>query len=82
MLDGTDICMPALWCAEPTLIAYSKDGYESRRWELPSDWKDVKGVSIARITPDGPESIEDVPVKAGKIALSLGEDEAVMVGQC
>jgi hypothetical protein len=29
-IDGTDICMPGLPCEEPTLIAYSKEGYESK----------------------------------------------------
>lgn len=53
MIDGSDICMPALWCAEKTLIAYSQTGYKSRTWELPPDWQGVKTVAVARQTGGG-----------------------------
>ncbi|MHC4252525.1 MAG: endo-alpha-N-acetylgalactosaminidase family protein [Planctomycetota bacterium] len=79
MIDGTDICMPALWCDERTLIAYSKDGYERKTWELPPDWKDVARVSVSRITPEGPEPVGEIPVADGRITLGVGKDEALSI---
>jgi len=77
MMDGTDICMPCLWCEDPTLIAYSKDGYDSRTWKLPADWQDVEKVVVAGITSPG--SPTTVPVVDGAITLSVGRDEAVAI---
>ncbi|MBT3295739.1 MAG: hypothetical protein HN919_08035 [Verrucomicrobia bacterium] len=79
MLDGTDICMPALWCETPTLIAYSRDGYESRPWPLPADWQGVAKVTLARLTPEGAEPLGDVEVVEGGITLSLDKDQAVSI---
>jgi hypothetical protein len=79
MVDGTDICMPALWCEDKTIIAYSKEGCDSKSWELPSDWKDVAKVSLARITCDGHEPIGEADVVDGKLTLSLAAGEAVKV---
>jgi len=77
MIDDGDICMPALWCEAPTMIAYSRDGYESKTWTLPADWSDVAGVSVSVITADGCEARDDIEVQDGKITLALAGDEAV-----
>ncbi|KPK50961.1 MAG: hypothetical protein AMK72_00970 [Planctomycetes bacterium SM23_25] len=79
MIDGTDICMPALWCEEKTIIAYSKEGYESKTWKLPPDWKDVDKVSLSRITLEGHEPAGEVAVADGGITLSVGENEAFII---
>jgi hypothetical protein len=79
MVDGTDICMPALWCEDRTIIAFSKEGYESKTWELPPDWKDVSEVCLSRITFEGHEKIGEAQVADGKITLSVGSDEALRV---
>jgi len=79
MIDGANICMPALWCNEPTLVAYSKDGYERKSWTLPPDWQGVKKVSLARLTFAGPETIGEAEVAGGRLTLRLGKDEAVRI---
>ena len=79
MVDGTDICMPVLWCEEPTLIAYSKNGYDSKTWKLPPDWRHVKNVSLARITPEGHEPIDKATVTDGRITLRVGKNETLKV---
>ncbi len=79
MIDGTDICMPALWCESPTLIAYSKEGYESRSWQLPADWRGVGGVSVARLGIGDPVQIDQIPVNADKIRLQLPADATVKI---
>ena len=77
MEEGTDICMPALWCKAPTIIAYSQDGYQGKRWELPPDWANVTKVARARITYAGHEPMGEIAVVDGRITLTLGAGEAV-----
>ena len=77
MIDGTDICMPCLWCEAPTLIAYSKDGYEGKTWKLPADWQDAEKLAIAGITSPGSKTT--IPVVDGAITLSVGRDEVAAI---
>jgi len=79
MIDGTDICMPALWCKAPTIIAYSKEGMSGKVWSLPGDWSDVSKVALSRITLEGLESKGEADVEDGKVSLSLEADEAVAI---
>jgi hypothetical protein len=79
MRDGTDICMSALWCKEPTLIAYSKDGYESKTWELTGEWKQLKKVALAKLTPEGPEPIGEADVTDGVLTLSIEKNQGLKI---
>ncbi len=79
MIDGTDICMPALWCEERTLIAYSKEGYASKSWELPSEWEGVANVTLSRLTVEKAEPIGEVAVVEGRMTLSVAKDEALKI---
>jgi len=77
--DGDDICIPALWRDDNSVIAYSKQGYDSRTWELPPDWKDVKTASLFRITLTGLEDAGVARVSGGKVNLSVKSDEALLL---
>ena len=79
MIDGTDICMPALWCQERTLMAYSKEGYASKTWSLPPDWQHVAELRVAKLRFAGPESRGEIPVVNGTVTLCLGQDEALQI---
>jgi hypothetical protein len=79
MIDGGDSCIPALWCEGKTLIAYSRDGYESKTWQLPVDWQGVEKVTLATLTTEGAKATGDVDVVDGKLTLSLGKDQAVKI---
>jgi len=79
MLDGSDVCMPALWCEDRTIIAFSQDGYDEKTWQLPPDWKDVGRVSLARIGFEGAEEAGEATVTDGKLALSVKADEALRI---
>ncbi len=79
MINGTDICMPALWCKEPTLIAYSKCGFQNKAWALPADWQGVGRVTLARITWVGEDARGDMNIIEGKLRLTLAPDEAVAI---
>jgi hypothetical protein len=77
MVDGTDICMPALWCQDKTIIAYSKEGYTGKTWQLPPDWRGYRKVSVAKLSFAGSEPRDEVPVNDGVVTLSVGKDEAL-----
>jgi hypothetical protein len=79
MVSGTDICMPALWCDQRTLIAYSKDGYAEKTWELPPDWKDVRSAALSRIAIEGHEPVGDVAVTGGRITIGVGKNHALKI---
>lgn len=79
--DGTDICMPVRWCEEPTLLAYSADGYDSKTWQLPEDWQGVEKAYLAKVTQTGLVPAGEVPVTDGAITLSLGANAAIAVTQ-
>ncbi len=79
MLDGTDICMPALWCKEKTIIAYSMAGYASKSWQLPPDWKDAKKASITKLAFGGLEPSGEVQIVDGRITLCVGSNEALRI---
>lgn len=79
MVEGADICMPALWCRDRTLIAYSQEGYARKSWQLPPDWKDVRKVALSKITLDGFERKDGIEIADGRISLSLGKGEAVKI---
>jgi len=79
MIDGSDICMPVLWCDEPTLVAYSKDGYDSRTWQLPQDWQGVERVVLSTVTGRGDEPAGDLAASAGSISLSLARNQVVRI---
>lgn len=79
MIDGTDICMPALWCGNETLIAYSEGGVDSKCWTLPERMKNNSKVALARITYEGTEPMGCVKVTDGTIHLTIGKGEALKI---
>lgn len=79
MRDGNDLCMPALWKKEKTLIAYSRDGYAAKQWELPPDWKDVGTVAMHRITLEGLRDAGTAVVTNSRLTLRLDPDEALLL---
>ena len=76
---GDNICMPALWRREKTLIAYSREGYDNKTWQLPPEWKDVDSASLFRITLDGHEKVREVTVTDGTLSLAMDKREALMI---
>ena len=77
--EDDNLFVPALWHKQE-IIAYSRNGYENKSWQLPDDWGKVKSVDIYRITLDGcvPLKKSD-PVSDSKLLLSLEKEEAVSI---
>jgi hypothetical protein len=79
MVVGTDICMPALWCNDKALIAYSKEGYQNKTWELPESWKSIVKVKVSELNFDGTIISKVCDVKEGNLTLTLDKDQAVKI---
>ena len=77
--EDDHLFVPALW-NELEIIAYSRLGYQDKAWRLPEAWRDVQRVDLFAITADGLRPMaQNVPVTAGKVMLSLGNDQAVTI---
>ncbi len=79
MINGTDLCLPALWCPSPTLMAYSRDGTPGKSWHVPEEWGGIPAVHVSRLTFEAPQSLGRIPVLDGRIELALARDEAVRI---
>ena len=77
--DGDNILIPALWRKEPSLIAYSAEGYTSRSWELPPDWKGQTEVKTAEITASGLQPCGSLHIVNGRIHLTLKPDQGLLL---
>lgn len=79
LVENDDILIPALWLKNKSLIAYSKNGYERRSWKLPEDWSNVKRVKLSSISMEGKTGYEIKKIKSGKLNLTLGRDEMLLI---
>ncbi len=77
--ENDNLFVPALW-NDNEIIAYSEEGYESRSWQMPEEWKGVSLVDIYSITLDGPVLKQAaVPVENGHLKLTLKKGEGVSI---
>jgi hypothetical protein len=76
--DGNDVFVPALW-KDKEIIAFSSDGYDKRRWVLPSSWHEVDKVCINEINTDGQKFLQEISIVDGTIELSLKPNTAVSI---
>jgi hypothetical protein len=74
--DNHDVCIPALWKKERTLIAYSREGYRDKAWTLPPDWQELRTVTLSRITLNGLEPAGEASASDGTLILSVKQGEA------
>lgn len=80
LMEDNDVFIPALWTNTKTIMAYSEKGYKNREWTLPSEWDNVRKVSISRLSIDDSVSKErKVNVKSHRIELSLQEGEGIII---
>jgi hypothetical protein len=61
-------------------VAYSRQGYTDKSWQVPADWASVKQVTVQNITLQGLASDKTtVPVIDGALRLTLKADQAVSI---
>lgn len=78
-VENDDIFIPALWLKTPSIIACSKEGYKDKSWKLPKEWLKVNRVKLSRITMEGKTGSEIKKIRSGKLTISLGKDEMVLI---
>jgi hypothetical protein len=77
--ENDDLFVPALWNPKE-IVAYSRQGYMDRSWQLPEEWTSVKQVAVHDITIQGLASNKTtIPVIDGKLRLTLKADQAVSI---
>lgn len=77
--ENDNLFVPALW-HDKEIIAFSKDGYQTKCWKLPEDWRDVKSVDVYKIMlSEYKLLISDLPVYDGTITLTLNQCEGVSI---
>ena len=79
LAENDDILLPALWIGNNTLIAYSRNGYQNKRWELPADLTIKHAAKISRITNEGRILVETREIASRNLTLTLAKDEMVLV---
>lgn len=79
MREGDDVCFPALWRKDKTLIIYSRQGYESKIWELPPDWRGVRHANLFRIKPEGLQKAGVLKVRNRRLVLSVARGEGLTI---
>jgi hypothetical protein len=79
VLQGNDCFVPLVWSVNPTLLGYSRGGYERKAWKLPADWSGTKTVQITNVTVDGVTAGETAEVKDGELVLTLAPGQAVTI---
>jgi len=80
IITPEEVICPVLW-KERTLLAYSTLGFENRSIHLPSNWLDVKELKVSRLGLTQNDSITTLPVTDGKVLLTTGAGEAVVLGE-
>ena len=75
--ENDNLFFPALWNPKE-IVAYSRQGYTDRSWQLPEEWTSVQNVVVHDITLQGLASNKTtIPVIDGRIRLTLKADQAV-----
>ena len=77
MIEGTDICMPALWCDNPTVITYSQEGAAGKTWKLPKGWESHEKLTVQKLTCEGPQPLGTADVADGTVKLDIDANSAV-----
>jgi hypothetical protein len=79
VLQGNDCCIPLVWKTVPTLLAYSRGGYEGKTWRLAADWARVKRGQLTNVTVDALTPAGSAEVKDGEITLALAPGQALVI---
>ncbi len=77
--ENDNLFVPALWNPKE-IVAYSRQGYTDKSWQVPADWASVKQVTVQNITLQGlAYDKTTVRVIDGAVRLTLKADQAVSI---
>lgn len=71
LVDQQDLLLPAAWIDDRSMIAYSEQGYTSRKWTLPMKQRRYNKAIISKVTHDGMVQIKTLPIRSGKLTLAM-----------
>jgi hypothetical protein len=77
---GDDVFIPEIWRTNPEIMAYSRNGYDAKTWDLPDDWSAVTSVDIYDVTINGPRLLHGAAaVQNHQVQLTLTAGEAQII---
>ncbi len=79
LVENDDVFIPALWIQKPSIIAYSKNGYQNKMWTLPQGWSKVKKVELSVISASGKKKMETIKISKGKLILTVEKNQAILI---
>jgi hypothetical protein len=79
LVENENVFIPALWMEKQPILAYSKEGYQNKQWNLPEDWINEKKVKLSMVTDTGLKEIGTANVHKGEIILSLEKDQTILI---
>jgi hypothetical protein len=79
LADNQDVLIPAPWIDQYAMIAFSRNGYANRVWELPENLRGRRTAELFRVTQEGPVKIGTRKIHSGKLTIVMGKDEMVLV---
>lgn len=79
LVDNHDVFIPALWMDNPSILVYSRNGYQEKLWKLPEGWKKERKVKLSVVSDAGISETVFVKVRSGTIKLSLKNDQTILL---
>ena len=79
LVNGEDVLMPAVWITKPALIAYSKNGYSEKNWQLPDKFSRYKNFKIYKVTQQGNQLLQTLHATNEKLVLTVSPDEMLLL---
>lgn len=79
LLEDDNLLMPAPWIGNTALVAYSKNGYQHKSWDLPEGFRNAKKLRVYTISTEGKKKAGVLRPVAGKISLSLEKDQMLLL---
>ena len=79
LVNGEDVLMPAVWITKPALIAYSKNGYSEKSWQLPGKFSRYKNFKMYKVTQQGNQLLRTLHATNEKLVLTVPPDEMLLL---
>ena len=75
LVDNNDLLIPARWISETAMIAYSKQGYQQKKWKLLPEYNHLKKMNVYGVSQEGKRLIKKQKINSGSIQLTLEANE-------
>ncbi|MGD0127267.1 MAG: endo-alpha-N-acetylgalactosaminidase family protein [Terriglobia bacterium] len=73
-----DIFLPVLW-QRHTILAFSTEGYVSKKWKLPEKWQNRQTVTVTTVSIDADKDVYTLPIMDGAIIVTLNANQGVVI---